>query len=222
MKFQSLDAISHELEKKQEYVRRRRALELFATANHYRTLLNLPPAHELPKSNEASLQQLENDVIALKERYDRVTWAKQIALRMKMRYERMHYQHVPSADTIDTTPKTTIHRSYYVLPDQQNVLCISVCENGRVFQRVTGVKIPGLAEDKKSIYEAQLKFCKDADQVLEELFPHTEGSTIREEPSIEFAEEEDLSMILPPAVINRVRQARQRRKANVQQRRVIQ
>lgn len=221
LKLMALDEVQNTLKKEEKYQRRYRFMQLLAEANRYRELLNLPPEHVDFDGTVKMLESMEKEYESVKSRYERNMWAKSMSAKMRIKYSKMNYRHISSADTVTTVGNNTLHKSYFVTPDKKNMLCITVNENGKLFERVVGVKVLGLPEDRKGVYDAQVKFCQDSKAALKEIKECGDYKINLDEPDMKYADTEDFSAIIPQSVLNSIRDARVHRSANEQRSRRV-
>ena len=219
LKLKSLKLITKKLEDIDSYNRQKHFLETLNMLNYYRQLLYLDPVERVFTGENDEIFVLEKELEETKSKYESEALAKHVSAQLKLRYTKLNYRHIPADKTVKTS-KTTLYKSYFVTPDQKNILCITVNENGQVFERVAGVKIQGLADDKRDILNAQHKFCQDSRRVLSDTFTKDVKVTL-DDPDLKYALAEDFSGIIPQNEINRIRDARQARQAQAQIERTI-
>lgn len=214
LKLQSLVEIEKLMNRHNNQYGYKKAYGVYADINsELRRLLNLDPIKYKDEDiDEEDLKKITKDNKCLADEYKKKHIANHISLELKKRYAAQNYQFIQTNTSTGSTGMI-IQKSYFITPDEKNILCVNVNEKGKINQEVVGVKIYGLQDDKQSIFNAQKAFCPLGKKVLKELGVDNEQiSTI--EPDINAtALAKDFSGKIPQWAINKVKQKREKKNA---------
>ena len=227
LKLDSLKYIEKEMNKQlqKEYQSRKRFNEIIAINNNYRKLLNLDPSKKVFNNENYAedIKYLQKENEELLQEYKKKYLAQYITTELKAKYTKANYKYIPTNSTISTN-KHTIIKSYFITPDGKNVLCLNVNDKGNISEEVVGMKVFGLRDDVKSIYEAQKNCCSHTKKILDDLFKKldVDPKVERYEPDInKTVFSRDFTNILPDNAINEIKQNRLNRTHEEQRKREI-
>lgn len=227
LKLDSLKYIEKEMNKQlqKEYQSRKRFNEIIAINNNYRKLLNLDPSKKVFNNENyvEDIKYLQKENEELLQEYKKKYLAQYITTELKAKYAKANYKYIPTNSTVNTN-KHTIIKSYFITPDGKNVLCLNVNDKGNISEEVVGMKVFGLRDDVKSIYEAQKNCCSHTKKILDDLFKKldVDPKVERYEPDInKTVFSRDFTNILPDNAINEIKQNRLNRTHEEQRKREI-
>ena len=227
LKIKSLNEIKKSMDGKMKeiYEANRRFNQLLIENNKFRKLLYLNPSKKVFNYDtyieDSKFMMQETEMLI--EEYKRFKLANYISMELKRRYIHENYKFIPTNNDV-VTENHFIKKSYFITPDGQNVLCLNVNEKGHISEEVCGMKIFGLSDDARSIYEAQTTCCTHTKKILDSFFEQInyEGIVTAVEPDINntiFTR--NFTGIFPESVIHSVKNARLKRAQKEKRKRSI-
>ena len=226
LKYQNLENILSEMNKKEK--------ELYEVINGINNLVSIDNAYrkELGMDmfdlnsypiNSDTAKVLNTDIANLKKNYQKKVKVKIISKKIKEKYSKFNYEHIP-ADKVITTKFTTMYKSYYLTPDKTHILIVNINEEGNINEMVVGVKTFGLSEDAKSIFEAQTNFCEHSKSVIKQLKKELNADNMNIDivkPDINKVYVEDLEGVIPKEFLDRINNIKlEKSNSNKKQKRV--